>query len=217
MDSPSRHTDTLNTIIHFLHTNGLYAAEEALLRELENRYPDIEGSSPTGSVAAQTYLPSSHVASKGNFTSGSHGNEEQGQIKTGAEDVQDARQARHFLLWINVQRNTDLCRSSATVQICTRWKLLAGCGGPHLVSSACLMEGLPRDPWIIQYPICGPLVIAFTWSGTPVHPTLSLHHLQPVKIHRRAAQVGRVLRARLVRTFTAGNRILPYSKSLHFL
>ncbi|BDA40915.1 probable dual specificity tyrosine-phosphorylation-regulated kinase at C-terminar half [Coccomyxa sp. Obi] len=46
MDSPSRHSETLNFIVHFLHTNGLYAAEEALVRELENRYPEIEGSSP---------------------------------------------------------------------------------------------------------------------------------------------------------------------------
>ena len=46
MDSPSRHSETLNFIVHFLHTNGLYAAEEALVRELENRYPEVEGSSP---------------------------------------------------------------------------------------------------------------------------------------------------------------------------
>ena len=46
MDSPSRHSETLNFIVHFLHTNGLYAAEEALVRELENRYPEVDGSSP---------------------------------------------------------------------------------------------------------------------------------------------------------------------------
>ena len=57
MDSPSRHSDTLNFIVHFLHTNGLYAAEEALARELENRYPEIDGSSPTASLSAQIYLP----------------------------------------------------------------------------------------------------------------------------------------------------------------
>ena len=35
--------DTLSTlehIVHFLHTEGFYAAEEALLREIENRYPE---------------------------------------------------------------------------------------------------------------------------------------------------------------------------------
>lgn len=52
MDSPSRHSDTLNFIVHFLHTNGLYAAEEALVRELENRYPEVEGSSPVSQPEA---------------------------------------------------------------------------------------------------------------------------------------------------------------------
>ena len=55
MDSPSRHSDTLNFIVHFLHTNGLYAAEEALVRELENRYPEVDGSSPTASLSAQPF------------------------------------------------------------------------------------------------------------------------------------------------------------------
>ena len=31
---------TLDYIVHFLHTEGFYAAEEALLREIENRYPE---------------------------------------------------------------------------------------------------------------------------------------------------------------------------------
>ncbi len=52
MDSPSRHSETLNFIVHFLHTNGLYAAEEALVRELENRYPEVEGSSPVSQAEA---------------------------------------------------------------------------------------------------------------------------------------------------------------------
>lgn len=39
---------TLDFIVHFLHTEGLYAAEEALLREIENRFPDDAlGDSPT--------------------------------------------------------------------------------------------------------------------------------------------------------------------------
>ena len=33
---------TLDYIVHFLHTEGFYAAEEALLREIENRYPECE-------------------------------------------------------------------------------------------------------------------------------------------------------------------------------
>lgn len=44
---------TLDYIVHFLHTEGFYAAEEALLREIENRYPETEGddalqASPSG-------------------------------------------------------------------------------------------------------------------------------------------------------------------------
>lgn len=45
---------TLDYIVHFLHTEGFYAAEEALLREIENRYPEGEdalqgtGPSPSG-------------------------------------------------------------------------------------------------------------------------------------------------------------------------
>ncbi|DBA95987.1 TPA: hypothetical protein ACH3X1_001498 [Trebouxia sp. C0004] len=45
---------TLDYIVHFLHTEGFYAAEEALLREIENRYPEGEdalqgtGASPSG-------------------------------------------------------------------------------------------------------------------------------------------------------------------------
>lgn len=41
---------TLDYIVHFLHTEGFYAAEEALLREIENRYP--EGDDPLHGVDA---------------------------------------------------------------------------------------------------------------------------------------------------------------------
>ena len=58
MDSPSQHTDTLNYIVQFLHTNGLYAAEDALVRELENRYPELEASSPTDLAPVQPFQPS---------------------------------------------------------------------------------------------------------------------------------------------------------------
>ena len=58
MDSPSQHTDTLNYIVQFLHTNGLYAAEDALVRELENRYPELEASSPSSLTPVQPFEPS---------------------------------------------------------------------------------------------------------------------------------------------------------------
>lgn len=70
MDSPSRHSDTLNFIVHFLHTNGLYAAEEALVRELENRYPEVDGSSPTASLTAQMFHPGGGGAAEGTFAFG---------------------------------------------------------------------------------------------------------------------------------------------------
>lgn len=68
MDSPSRHSDTLNYIVQFLHTNGLYAAEDALVRELENRYPELEASSPTESAPVQPFLASPEVPTHVNIT-----------------------------------------------------------------------------------------------------------------------------------------------------
>lgn len=51
---------TLDYIVHFLHTEGFYAAEEALLREIENRFPECEaqdsGVSPS-SRSANTIAP----------------------------------------------------------------------------------------------------------------------------------------------------------------
>ena len=51
LDTPDT-LSTLDYIVHFLHTEGFYAAEEALLREIENRYPECEepgsGVSPGG-------------------------------------------------------------------------------------------------------------------------------------------------------------------------
>ena len=51
---------TLDYIVHFLHTEGFYAAEEALLREIENRYPECEeqdtGVSPSAR-SANTITP----------------------------------------------------------------------------------------------------------------------------------------------------------------
>ncbi|KAK9861667.1 hypothetical protein WJX84_010633, partial [Apatococcus fuscideae] len=49
-ESPS---ETLGFVLQFLHTQGFYHAEESLIRELENRYP--EGSSAGGSPTAHQY------------------------------------------------------------------------------------------------------------------------------------------------------------------
>ncbi len=49
-ESPS---ETLGFVLQFLHSQGLYNAEESLIRELENRYP--EGSSAGGSPTAPQY------------------------------------------------------------------------------------------------------------------------------------------------------------------
>ena len=38
--------ETVSYIIQLLHTNGLYAAEDALLRELEERCPEPAGMQP---------------------------------------------------------------------------------------------------------------------------------------------------------------------------
>ena len=39
-------SETVNYIIQLLHTNGLYAAEDALIRELEERCPEPAGVQP---------------------------------------------------------------------------------------------------------------------------------------------------------------------------
>lgn len=49
MDSPPKFSETMDFIVQFLRAEGFYAAEEALIREIENRCPD--GSSPTASAA----------------------------------------------------------------------------------------------------------------------------------------------------------------------
>lgn len=48
MDSPPTFSETMDFIVQFLRAEGFYAAEEALLREMENRCPDE--SSPTASA-----------------------------------------------------------------------------------------------------------------------------------------------------------------------
>lgn len=46
MESPPSYGETLEHILHFLRTEGFYAAEDALRGEIENRLP--EGPSPPG-------------------------------------------------------------------------------------------------------------------------------------------------------------------------
>lgn len=56
MESPARFTETLEHILHFLRTEGFYAAEDALRGEIENRFP--EGASPVGTASSSPALPS---------------------------------------------------------------------------------------------------------------------------------------------------------------
>lgn len=50
MDSPDSTgaglLHSLNAVVTFLHSEGFYAAEESLLREIENRYPAPDAISP---------------------------------------------------------------------------------------------------------------------------------------------------------------------------
>ena len=58
MESPPKFSETLEFIMQFLRAEGFYAAEEAVIREIENRCPD--GSSPTASaVNTQLFAPPS--------------------------------------------------------------------------------------------------------------------------------------------------------------
>ena len=93
---------TLDYIVHFLHTEGFYAAEEALLREIENRYPEGEdalqgtGVSPSGRSEVTTTPEDSNAV----FASGDL-----------AEQSSRWVQAKHALLL-------------AGVTVCTSGKLL---------------------------------------------------------------------------------------------
>ena len=63
MDSPPKFSETLEFIVQFLRAEGFYAAEEALVREIENRCPD--GSSPTASSQHnQLFAPSNSQPKK---------------------------------------------------------------------------------------------------------------------------------------------------------
>ena len=55
MESPPRYSETLEHILHFLRTEGFYAAEDALRGEIENRFP--EGSSPVATSTSSQQLP----------------------------------------------------------------------------------------------------------------------------------------------------------------
>lgn len=98
MDSPSRHSDTLNYIVQFLHTNGLYAAENALVRELENRYPEPEASSPTDSAPAQPFLPHSEAPEHTDATFASSPIDSQGEDAAQEQSARQAVQDRCFNL-----------------------------------------------------------------------------------------------------------------------
>ena len=60
MESPARFTETLEHILHFLRTEGFYAAEDALREEIENRFPD--SASPLGTATSSPALPSAALA-----------------------------------------------------------------------------------------------------------------------------------------------------------
>ncbi len=48
--------DSLNSIVNFLHSEGFYAAEESLLREIEERY-SLEASDEKAQPCADSVLP----------------------------------------------------------------------------------------------------------------------------------------------------------------
>jgi hypothetical protein len=50
MDSPPKFSETLSFILKFLRSEGFYAAEEALISEIETRCPVPEGGSPTSTA-----------------------------------------------------------------------------------------------------------------------------------------------------------------------
>ena len=48
-------SDALDQILQFLRSEGFYAAEDALIRELEDRLPEGDGSRSAGSSPSQTH------------------------------------------------------------------------------------------------------------------------------------------------------------------
>lgn len=76
---------TLDYIVHFLHTEGFYAAEEALLREIENRYPEGDDAiqatdaSPNGRFANTATLEESSTA----FASGDFAEQSSRSVTSG--------------------------------------------------------------------------------------------------------------------------------------
>ena len=50
MDSPPKFAETLSFILKFLRSEGFYAAEEALISEIETRCPAPEGGSPNSTA-----------------------------------------------------------------------------------------------------------------------------------------------------------------------
>jgi len=60
MDSPPKFSETLSFILKFLRSEGFYAAEEALISEIETRCPAPEGDSPTLTAEENTRSPGEH-------------------------------------------------------------------------------------------------------------------------------------------------------------
>jgi len=57
MDSPPKFSETLSFILKFLRSEGFYAAEEALISEIETRCPGPEGGSPTSTADDNARAP----------------------------------------------------------------------------------------------------------------------------------------------------------------
>ena len=55
MRSPPKGSDALDQILQFLRSEGFYAAEDALIRELEDRLPEGEESRSAGSSPSQPH------------------------------------------------------------------------------------------------------------------------------------------------------------------
>lgn len=60
MDASPPYEEQLRTVISFLNTEGLYAAQEALLQELQNRLPPDEGPGSSCSGSHHSEAPPSH-------------------------------------------------------------------------------------------------------------------------------------------------------------
>ena len=76
-------SETVNYILQLLHTNGLYAAEDALIRELEERCPEPAG--------VQPFLPDQpeHTAVTSDASAGAEHEDDGVQEQYNHQSVQD--------------------------------------------------------------------------------------------------------------------------------